>query len=95
MLAAILSAAAFVACWAGLQFGVHADTAVALGWAVLPFTVTLTLSGVWADSVRRSADRNRARAGLKSMRIVQRQRAGDNAQQVQIGRDLRIHEKDH
>jgi len=92
VLVVCLSAAAFVACWACLQFGVHADTAVALGWAILPFSIILALGGVWADSVRRNADKSRP--GARTTRTVQRQRAGDNAQQLQVGRDLRIREKD-
>jgi hypothetical protein len=55
--AVTLSALAFVLCWACLLFGVHAGSAVALGWAILPFSVALTLSAVWADSVRRDADK--------------------------------------
>lgn len=94
VLAVTLSAMAFVVCWACLQFGVHADAAVALGWAILPFSVVLALSGVWADSIRRDADKGRVRTDSRTMRTVQNQRAGDKAQQLQIGRDLRINEKD-
>jgi hypothetical protein len=63
VLAVALSVAAFVACWACLQFGFGADAAVALGWAILPFSVILALSGVWADDVRRTAEKNRANDG--------------------------------
>jgi PadR family transcriptional regulator PadR len=44
-----------------LEFGLHADTAVGLGWAILPFSVVLALTGVWADNVRRTADRSQLR----------------------------------
>jgi hypothetical protein len=94
VLAVTLSAMAFAVCWACLEFGVHAEEAVALGWAILPFSVVLALSGVWADSVRRDADKGRVDADSKPPRIDQRQRAGDKAQQIQIGGDLRINEKD-
>jgi hypothetical protein len=94
VLAVTLSVLAFVVCWACLQFGVHADPPVALGWAILPFSVVLALSGVWADSVRRNADQDRVRPATRTTRIVQEQRAGDKAQQLQIGRDLRINKHD-
>jgi hypothetical protein len=89
-----LSAVAFVACWAGLEFGAHADTAVALGWAVLPFSTFSLLGGVWADRVRREADQAAERTGSKTPRIDQRQRAGAKARQIQIGGDLRINDND-
>jgi hypothetical protein len=57
VLAVTLSTAAFLTCWAWLQFGVHDDAPVALGWAILPFSVVMALSGAWADSVRRTAKR--------------------------------------
>jgi hypothetical protein len=93
-LAVTLSAMAFAMCWACLEFGAHADAPVALGWAVLPFSVVLALSGVWADSVRRDADKGRVRTDSRAPRIDQRQRAGDKTHQIQIGGDLRINEKD-
>ncbi len=94
VLAVTLSAVAFVVCWACLQFGVHADAPVALGWAILPFSVVMALSGVWADSLRRNADKSRVHPDASTTRTVQNQKAGDKAQQFQIGRDLRINEKD-
>jgi hypothetical protein len=94
VLAVILSALAFVVCWASLQLGIHADAAVALGWAILPFSVVLALSGVWADSARRDVGNDRVRSRSRTTRVTQRQRADDKAQQFQIGRDLRINDKD-
>jgi hypothetical protein len=93
-LAVTLSAMVFAVCWACLQFGAHVDAAVALGWAVLPFSVVLALSGVWADGVRRDADKGSIRTDSRAPRIDQRQHAGDKAHQIQIGGDLRINEKD-
>jgi len=94
VIAVALSVMAFVACWASLKFGVRIDTAVALGWAILPFSVVLALTGVWADAARREGDKDHAPTSSKVTRIVQSQRAGDKAQQLQVGRDLRINEKD-
>lgn len=95
VLSVTLSIVAFAACWACLQFGAQVDAAVALGWAILPFSVVLALSSVWADSARRDADKSGDRTEPKSPRIDQRQRAGDNARQVQIGGDFRINGNDH
>lgn len=55
--AVTLSSAAFVACWAILQVGAGVQTPVALGWAILPFSVVLPLSGLWADKVRKAEGR--------------------------------------
>jgi len=85
---------AFIACWASLKFDFRADTAVALGWAILPFSVVLALGGVWADAVRREGDKDNVPPSSKVTRTAQSQRAGDKAQQLQVGRDLRINEKD-
>jgi hypothetical protein len=91
--AVMLSVMAFVLCWACLDFGAHVDAAVALGWAILPFSVVLALSGVWADDARRDSGKGRIRTDSRTPRIDQRQNAGDRAQQIQIGGDLRINEK--
>ena len=55
--AVTLSSAAFVACWAILQVGAGVQTRVALGWAILPFSVVLPLSGLWPDKVRKAEGR--------------------------------------
>ena len=91
--AVMLSVMAFVLCWACLEFGAHVDAPVALGWAILPFSVVLALSGVWADGARRDSDKSRVHTDPRPPRIDQRQRAGDKSQQIQIGGDLRINEK--
>lgn len=85
---------AFTACWACVQFGLHAPAPVALGWAVLPFSVALAASGVWADRGRREAEKSQKRMDHGTARTIQNQRAGDKARQLQVGRDLRISEKD-
>jgi hypothetical protein len=85
VLAVTLSAAAFVACWACLQFGVHADTPVALGWAILPFSVVLALAGVWADNVRRTADKSRVRPGATTTGPGKYAVDAQSGQGVQVG----------
>src|SRR5579859_3113975 len=92
VIAVTLSVMAFIGCWASFQFGVRADTAVALGWAILPFSVVLALTGVWAHAVRRESDKDPVPTSSKVTRIVQSQRAADRPQQLQVGRDLRINE---
>jgi hypothetical protein len=94
LLATAISAVAFVGCWAGLQFGMNEPAPVALGWAVLPFSIALALSGVWADRSRREAEKSQDRMDHETGLTIQNQRAGDNARQLQVGRDLRINEKD-
>ena len=49
----------FVLCWICLFFGFRVDNAVALGWAVLPFSIALTLGGAWASNARRNATNER------------------------------------
>jgi hypothetical protein len=96
VLAVMFSALGFAVCWACLEFGGHLGTAVALGWAVLPFSVVLALGGVWADGARReTTEKGADHADSRSPRINQKQRAGDNAHQIQIAGDLKINEKDH
>jgi hypothetical protein len=95
MVAATLATAAFLTCWACLQFGVGLVAPVALGWAVLPFTIVLTLSGVWADQARRNSDENENRPAATTGRIIQNQTAGDNAHQIQIAGDVSINEMDN
>lgn len=93
LLAGDVSAAAFTTCWACVQFGLNAPTPVALGWAVLPFSVALAWGGVWADRSRREAAKSQRQVDPEAGRTSQNQRAGDNAWQLQVGRDLRINEK--
>ena len=83
-----MASAVFVACWACLEFGVHADLPVALEWAILPFSVVLALCGVWVVSVRRNVGKNRVLPG--ATRVVQSQQASDKAQKLPGGRDLRF-----
>jgi hypothetical protein len=89
-----LSVVAFVVCGACLDLGVHVTADVALGWAILPFSVVLALSGVWADGARRDVDKSDDRNDMFPRRINQRQRAGDKAHQIQVAGDLRINDKD-
>jgi len=44
--------AAFVGCWWGLLTYTKLDSGVAVGVAAVPFTIVLTLGGVWADRAR-------------------------------------------
>jgi hypothetical protein len=53
IVAIILSLISFGACWWGLQHYAHLDSGVAVGVAAVPFTITLTLGGVWADRARK------------------------------------------
>ena len=94
----MLAVAAFVTCWAGVQFGVGQEASVALGWAVLPFSVVLAVGGVWADNVRRSADgssgKDQDSGRANKPRVVQKQRARNNARQLQVGHDVRVNDHD-
>ncbi len=72
-LAATMASTVFVVCWACLEFGVHTYLPVALGWATLPFTVVLALSGLWLVSVRRNLGKNRVLSGAPPTRVVQSQ----------------------
>jgi hypothetical protein len=49
----VLSLISFGVCWWVVQHYVHVDSGVAVGVAALPFTITLTLGGVWADRARK------------------------------------------
>jgi hypothetical protein len=95
----LAASAAFVACWAILQFVAGVDTTVGLGWAIVPFTIMLTIGGLWADQARKAAKQGEPSTGrsaprIKRTRVVQRQWAGDNARQLQVGRDVRANKKD-
>lgn|ERR1700683_3838476 len=84
-LAVALSTAAFVACWACLQFVVGADAPVALGWSILPFSVVLALSGVWADSARRAGDEGHVLRDAGTTRARKFVLNAQGSQGVQIG----------
>jgi hypothetical protein len=94
VLAVALSCAAFAVCWALLEFASDTDTAVALGWAILPFSVVLALTGVWADNARGEGDKNDDPTDSRPAKIDQKQHAGNNSHQIQIGGDLRINDRD-
>lgn len=92
-LAAIMATTVFVVCWACLEFGVHADLPVSLGWAILPFSVVLALSGVRVVSVRRNVGKNRVLSGARPTQVVQIQQAGDKAEKLQGGYNLKLNEE--
>jgi hypothetical protein len=60
--AVVLSAMGFILWWACLEFGAHVDAPVALGWAILPFSVVLVLSG---DDARQDSDKSHGPADPK------------------------------
>lgn len=94
----VAAIAAFVACWAVLALWVGLDEGVALGWAIVPFTVLLTIGGVWADRARSQREQSPSVKSLadqsKRVRVNQKQRAGDNSQQLQVGGDFRVERRD-
>jgi tetratricopeptide (TPR) repeat protein len=45
----VAALSAFGICWWGVEEAIGSDAGVALGVAVVPFTIILTLGGVWAD----------------------------------------------
>ena len=97
-LVAVAAVAAFVGCWALLQFGAGLAASDALGWAVVPLSVALALGGFWADQARKRSDHStpHSSAGddrVKGKGVVQKQRATKNAKQLQVGRDIRINKK--
>jgi hypothetical protein len=65
---------------------------IALGWAILPFSVALALGGLWADGGR-DTDKHRMHLASQGGQVSQSQRAGDWAQQLQVGHDYKINEK--
>ena len=92
--AAVLAVAGFAVCWATLQFGFGVDAPVALGWAILPFSVIMALGGFWADrasqDTRLQEDASQSTSpSHKEVRVNQTQHAGDHAQQLQVGRDYK------
>jgi hypothetical protein len=93
----VLAVAGFAGCWAILQFWDGVEAPVALGWAILPFSILMALGGAWADRARKDDQSESAPSGSnrkKKTRIVQTQHALDYAQQLQIGRDIRMVNKD-
>jgi hypothetical protein len=75
------------------------DGGQALGWAVVPFSIVLTLGGAWAERARAKSEQisledSRKKDCSKRIRIIQKQRAKNNSQQLQAGRDIRFDEKD-
>ena len=97
--AAAIALAAFLVCWASLQFAADLDAAVALGWAIVPFSVVLALGGVWADRARQTADLGASATSTcsgrgKTVRVIQKQRATDNARQMQVGGNIRIEKEE-
>ncbi len=90
-----VAVAAFAGCWAGLKFIAGVDAGQALGWAVVPFSVALTAGVAWTERTRRNNKKSVGGTGSsKKIRVVQKQRAKDDAQQLQVGRDVRIERKD-
>ena len=94
----ILALLAFVACWTGLYWGAGLDSGQALGWSVVPFSIALALGGSWAERARTKREHHTQQPSStkgpgKKIRIVQKQRAKNNSQQLQAGRDMRIDEK--
>jgi hypothetical protein len=67
---------------------------VALGWAVAPFTIAITLTGAWAANTRKESEKKQKFSKTSLIQATQNQRSGNNAKQVQVGRDLRITGKD-
>jgi hypothetical protein len=75
------------------------DGGQALGWAVVPFSIVLALGGAWAERARAksgkvSQDGDRDRVRVKRIRIIQKQRAEKDSQQLQAGRDIRFDKRD-
>jgi len=92
--AAILAVAVFVACWAVLQFGFDLDAPVALGWAIIPFSVFMALGGFWADRSSKDVHRHDGPAQSNSTpeiipQVIQKQHGGNHARQFQVGRDYK------
>lgn len=83
-----------MACWACLRFAADIDTAAALGWAILPFSIIMPLVGIWADAARRETAKSDKQPDPGINHVSQKQRAGNNVRQIQVGGDLRINERE-
>jgi hypothetical protein len=75
------------------------DGGQALGWSVVPFSIALALGGAWAERARTKGEHSvqevvRGEGHAKRIRIVQKQRAKNNSQQLQAGRDIRFDGKE-
>jgi hypothetical protein len=88
--AAFIAVVGFIICWSILQFGFGAEASVALGWAILPFSVFMALGGFWADRARKEDGLPlQDSPPVGDVTVIQNQQAGDHAQQIQVGRDYR------
>jgi hypothetical protein len=96
IIASLLSIATFVTAWAILHFGFKFATGDALGWAVLPFSVVLALSGFWATQKSEEPASPEDQHGdiRHGPNVVQKQRGGKNSKQLQVGHDLKVTRKD-